>query len=174
MSRHDLFERLSQMVALAEDGAATEQTIIARRYAAKGMLQSGNFFADEKRALESHYENSLRRMEAHALSVAAPNKAAKAVKSAGLELESKFLTRFEGILGGSESGNPCDAKASEKLLSEFRAFARERLLQASSDTENNVSGRQVRGWQGWIIRYGWNAINTMIAAVALYLAWTQH
>lgn len=168
MTEIELAERLSQMVAAADRGGAAQQTAVARRHAANGMLQSGNFFIAENDALRSIYETALRAMMNHALSVAAPSVATRSVRTAGLELEAKFIARFESILEGSASGNACDTKASEKLLSDFRNFAREQLLQAVSDTENNVAGKAVRGWRGWIIRYGWNAINTVIALAALY------
>lgn len=171
MSRFDLSERLSQMVIAADDDGAIQQTAIARRHAANGMLQSGNFFVAENDALRSIYQTALLAMMNHALSVAAPSVAARSVRTAGLELEAKFMARFESILGGSASGSACDANAAEKLLSDFRAFARERLLQTVGDTENNVFGKAVRGWRGWIIRYGWNAINTVIALAALYWSW---
>lgn len=171
MSKIDLAERLSQMVEAADRDGASQQNVIARQYAANGMVQSGNFFVAENDALRSIYQTTLLAMMNYALSVAAPSVAARSVRTAGLELESKFIARFEGVLAGSASGNACDAKSSEKLLSDFRTFARERFLQTVSDTENNIDGKAVRGWQGWIIRYGWNAINTMIALAALYWSW---
>ncbi|MET4219926.1 hypothetical protein ABIB00_005150 [Bradyrhizobium sp. LB14.3] len=173
MSKTDLAERLTQMVDAADRDGAAQQTAIARQHAADEMLQSGNFFLAENDALEAIYESALHAMVDHAVSVAAPSVAASAVTTSGLELESKFLRRFEGILGGSASGNACPPKAAQKLLSDFRARLRERLNQAVSDADNNVAGKPVRGWQGWIIRYGWNGINTLIALVALYLSWIK-
>ncbi|MGY4313714.1 hypothetical protein [Bradyrhizobium sp. JR3.5] len=173
MSKINLAERLSQMVEEADRNGAAQETAIARRHAADGMLQSGNFFVAENDALTLIYENALRAMVDHSLSVAAPSVAARAVKAAGLELESKFLGRFEGILGGSASGNPCPARAAEMLLPAFRARLRERLNQAVDDTGYNIAGKPVRGWQGWIVRYGWNSINTVIALMALYLSWSK-
>ncbi|MBR0728645.1 hypothetical protein JQ595_07770 [Bradyrhizobium japonicum] len=172
MSKTDLAERLSQMVDAADRDGAAQQAAIVRRHAADGMLQSGNFFVAENDALNAIYESALHAMVDHALSVTAPSVVASAVKTSGLELESKFLGRFEGILGGSASGN-ASADASQKLLSDFRARLREKLNQAVSDAENNAAGKPVRGWQGWIIRYGWNGINTVIALVALYLSWIK-
>jgi hypothetical protein len=173
MSKTDLAERLSQMVDAADRDGAAKQTAIARRHAADGMLQSGHFFVAENDALREIYEGALHAMVDHALSVAAPSVAASAIKTSGLELESKFLGRFEGILGGSASGNACPPIAAEKLLSDFRARLRERLNQAVSDAANNVAGKPVRGWRGWIIRYGWNGANTAIALLALYLSWIK-
>ncbi len=171
MSRFDLAERLSQMVIAADDDGAAQQTAIARRHATNGMLQSGNFFVAQRDALKSIYEKTLVAMADYALSVSAPSVSAKAVNAAGLDLESKSIARLERILAGSASGNACDAKAADVLLSDFRAFARTRLLQVVGDTEKNAAGKTIRGWQGWIIRYGWNAINTLIALVALYLSY---
>jgi hypothetical protein len=171
MSRYDLNERLSQMVASAEKECVAEQEAIARRWARKGMLNSGNFFLDEKRALESIYERALRGMETHALSLAAPSAAAIAVRTAGLELESRFVVRFDAILSGTANGNPLDPTASGELGSDFRAFARKRLLQVVGDTSSNVLGKPLRGWQGWLSRYGWNLVNTAIALAALYWSW---
>jgi hypothetical protein len=173
MNKIDLAERLSQMVDTADRDGAAQQTAIARRHAADGMLQSGNFFVAESDALKAIYKSTIHAMVDHALSVAAPRVAAIAVKSSGLELESRFLARFEGVLGGSASGNACPPKAAEKLLSDFRARLRERLNQAVSDAANNVAGKPVRGWRGWIIRYGWNGANTAIALLALYLSWIK-
>lgn len=171
MSEHDLAELLSQMIEAADIDGVAQQTAVARRHAANGMLQSGNFFIAENDALRSIYQTALLAMMNHALSVVAPSVAARSVRTAGMELEAKFIGRLESILKGSASGHACDPKTSEKLLSDFRAFARERLLQRVSDSENNVAGKAVRGWQGWVIRYGWNAINTMIALAALYWSW---
>ncbi|MBR0750493.1 hypothetical protein JQ582_42110 [Bradyrhizobium japonicum] len=105
MSKTDLAERLSQMVDAADRDGAAQQAAIVRRHAADGMLQSGNFFVAENDALNAIYESALHAMVDHALSVTAPSVVASAVKTSGLELESKFLGRFEGILGGSASGN---------------------------------------------------------------------
>jgi len=171
MSRLDLAERLSQMVADAEKRAGVQQQTIARQHATNSMLNSGNFFIAEKQALETIYQDTLQNMEEHALNVVAPSDAGSAVKVAGVDLETKFLARFEWILRGAASGNPCPEKASEELLSDFRAFAREQLNQTVSDTINNVAGKPVRGWKGWVGRYGWNAANTIIAALALYWSW---
>jgi hypothetical protein len=96
------------------------------------MLNSGNFFVAESSALKSIYENALRAMMDHALSVAPPSLAAKAIRIAGLKLETKFIERFEGISAGSASGTACDAKASEKLMSRFRMFLHERFFRSSA------------------------------------------
>ncbi|MFK4507222.1 hypothetical protein [Bradyrhizobium daqingense] len=173
MSKTDLSERLSQMVAAADRERANKQSAIANRHAADGMLQSGNFFVAQNDALKAIYDNALNAMVDHALSVCAPSVAASAVKTAGLTLESTFLDRFGAILSGTASGNACPPKASDKLLSDFRTHLREKLNQAVSDASNNVAGKPVRGWQGWIIRYGWNGINTAIALLALYLSWVK-
>jgi len=166
-----LAERLSQMVDAADHEGAAQQTAIARRHSADGMLQSGNFFIAEQQALKAIYQDTLRDIAEYALSIAAPSVASRAVRTAALELESRFLNRFEEILKGSASGNPCPANAATELLSNFRTFVREKLNSAVSDVANNIPGKPVRGWQGWINRYGWNAINTGIAALALYWAW---
>lgn len=171
MSKIDLTERLAQIINAADKDGAIQQTVIARRHAADGMLNSGNFYVAESTALRSIYETTLHALMDHALSVSPPSIAAREVRIASLELETKFLNRLHSILGGSASGNACDAKASETLLSDFAIFARERLLQTVSDTADNVAGKPIRGWRGWIFRYGWNIINTVVAVVALYLSW---
>jgi hypothetical protein len=173
MSHIDLAERLSRMVDAADEKGAYEQNAVARRHTANGMLQSGNFFIAEKQALQSIYGGTMQLLATHALSVTAPGSAARAVRIAGQDLESKFMARFEGILGGSASGQPCPPTASKKMLSEFRTTLSERLDQAVSDTENNVIGKPLQGWQGWVIRHGWNSINTAIAVSALYWSWVK-
>jgi hypothetical protein len=173
MGRIEVTERLMQMAADASQSASVKVTAIARQMTASGMLVSGNFYASEKEALQSIYDDTLQKMEAYSLSVLAPGAAANAVRVAGQELEAQMLKLFEGVLKGEASGNPCPPKASEVLLPDFRRFLRERLLRAVSDARNNVLGKPVRGWQGWLARYGWNAINTLIAALALYWSWVK-
>lgn len=169
----DLGERLSQMVDAADNESAVQGTAIARRHAADGMLVSGNFYIAEKQGLETIYHDELQKMVEHSLSVAEPRDAAKALKSAGLDMECKFVARFEAILGGSVSGNACDAKAAEILLSDFRTFARTRLLQAVGDTEKNAAGKPVRGWQGWLGRNFWKLFGAIVSVTAAYIAWQK-
>jgi hypothetical protein len=161
------------MVADAEKRATLQQQAVARKHATGSTLRSGNYFIDQKQALESIFKETLQTMEAYALSAVAPGDAARALKTVGLDLESKCLARFEGILEGVASGHPCPDKASEELLTAFRDFAHEQLNQTVTDTSNNVAGKPIRGWKGLVGRYAWNVVNTTIALAALYLAWIK-
>lgn len=168
MNQGELLERLSQIVVSADEAADREQTAIARRMAAQHQLLSGNFFSAQHDAIFFNYETTLTRMVDFALSVAAPRPASRAVKTAALDLEKRFLMRFENILKGKASGQAAPEKAAAELISGLRLKLRTGALQAESDAANNALGKPLRGWQGWLTRYGWNALNSAVAVLALY------